>query len=151
MLLFQYADCWFDRVSVSSAFNIYSFFTSGLTETNICRHVPKCVLCHFYYMFCPDPFKLRLVTKKSKICRVFPTVVYIKFEYHIFAPPPFLIYIYFPNEIYYNEGLALFCCNFVNFESIGEKICILFTYWWKNMYFPPFFIPFQSCYLAKFS
>ena len=29
--------------------------------------------------------------------------VYIKFEVHIFAPPPFLIYIFSPTEIYYNE------------------------------------------------
>ena len=31
--------------------------------------------------------------------------VYIKFEIHIFAPPPFLIEIFAPNEIYYNEWM----------------------------------------------
>jgi len=29
--------------------------------------------------------------------------VYIKFEIQIFSLPPFLIYIFSPNEIYYNE------------------------------------------------
>ena len=45
-----------------------------------------------------------------------PTGVYIKFDIHFF-------------------------CNFFNFKSIGEKICILFTNWGKNMHFPPFFHP----------
>ena len=31
--------------------------------------------------------------------------VYIKFEGIFFAPPPFLIYIFYPNEIYYIEGV----------------------------------------------
>ena len=47
----------------------------------------------------------------------------------IFCPPPFLIYIFSPNEIYYIEGVraagekfsAFFLGNFVNFKSIGEK------------------------------
>ena len=49
----------------------------------------------------------------------------------IFLPPPSW-FIFFP---------SLFCCSFVNFKSVGEKICILFTNWGKNMYFPAFFHP----------
>ena len=33
------------------------------------------------------------------------TGVYIKSEIHIFAPPTFLIYIFSPTDIYYNEGV----------------------------------------------
>ena len=47
----------------------------------------------------------------------------------IFLPPPSW-FIFFP---------SLFCCSFVNFKWVGEKICILFTNWGKNMYFPPLF------------
>ena len=32
-------------------------------------------------------------------------LMYNKFEIRLFAPPPFLIYIFSPNEIYYNEGM----------------------------------------------
>ena len=49
------------------------------------------------------------------------------------APPPLSLIIFFgPKEIYYNgwmraagENFQAFFCNFVNFKSIGEKICIL--------------------------
>ena len=40
-----------------------------------------------------------------------------------------------------SEKCQPFFCNFVYFESIGEKICILFTNWEKNMHFPPIFYP----------
>ena len=33
--------------------------------------------------------------------------VYIKFEIYFFAPPPFLIYIFSPNENYYDEGVQI--------------------------------------------
>ena len=82
--------------------------------------------------------------------------VYIKFELHIFCPPPFLIYIFAPTEIYYNEGVcaagdqfSTFFCNFVYFKSIGEKICLLFTNWGKNMHFPPFFYPLSIMYFPQ--
>jgi len=71
--------------------------------------------------------------------------VYIKFEIHIFAPPPFLIYIFSPTEIYYN--VQPFFCNFVYFKSIGEKICIVFSNWGKN--FSPFFHLFQSFFIPN--
>ena len=65
----------------------------------------------------------------------------LKFEIDFLPPPPFLIYIFSPNVIYYIEGLcaagekfSAFFVNFINFKSIGETIYI----------FPPFFIPFQS-------
>ena len=81
---------------------------------------------------------------------LFTSGVYIKSEIHIFVPPPFLIYIFSPTEIYFIKGVraagekfSAFFCNFV-VKSIGEKICILFTNWGKNMHFPPFFISFQS-------
>ena len=64
-----------------------------------------------------------------------------------FAPIPFLIYIFSPTEIYYNEGVLpqaknyeTFFSNFVYFKSIGDKI--LFTNMGKIA--PLFFIPFQS-------
>ena len=41
------------------------------------------------------------------------------------------------------KNLKPFFCNFVNFKSIGEKICILLTSWGKNMHFPPCLIPFH--------
>ena len=47
---------------------------------------------------------------------MFKTGVYTKFEIHIIAPPPFLIYIF--TDIYYIEGtpqekiVCLFLCNF---------------------------------------
>ena len=48
-----------------------------------------------------------------------------------------------------------FFCNFVYFKPIRELICISFTNLWKNMYFPPFFTPFNHffpppCYLVIF-
>ena len=39
------------------------------------------------------------------------------------------------------EKVEAFFCNFENFKSIGEKICILFTNKVKIMYFTPFFYP----------
>ena len=66
----------------------------------------------------------------------------------IFLSPPFLIYIFSPNEIYYNEGvraavenILAFFLQFCIFKSIGEKIWILFANWGKNMHSPP---PFSS-------
>ena len=65
------------------------------------------------------------------------TGVYIKFEIHIFVPPPFLKYICSPNEIRYKEGMraagekfSSFISLNVNFKSIREKYA-----------FPPFFHP----------
>ena len=49
--------------------------------------------------------------------------LYIKFEIHIFGPSPFLIYIFSPKKIYYNEGVY-------TFYTMG-----------KNMHFPTFFHP----------
>ena len=66
------------------------------------------------------------------------------------SPPPFLIYIFPPNETYYEgvraagEKYSAFFCNFVNFKSIEENICLLFTNWEKNIRFPPLINPFQS-------
>ena len=81
--------------------------------------------------------------------------MYIKFEIHIFVPPPLTLFIFFsPTAIYYNKGVHAaaagekFSAFFVAilyilsrkgkiyayFLQIGEKIFI----------FPPFFIPFQS-------
>ena len=54
--------------------------------------------------------------------------MYIKFEIHIFAPPPFLIHIFAPTEIYHKEGVRAAgefffypFFNFFYFKSIGEK------------------------------
>ena len=88
------------------------------------------------------------------------TGVYTKFEIHIIAPPPFLIYIF--TDIYYIEGT----------HAAGENFMPFFVQFWnilsqlgKNMHtfhqlgkiyaFPPlflspliiFFTP--TCYLAK--
>ena len=79
-------------------------------------------------------------------------MVYTK-EIHLFAPlPPFFIYIFSQNEIYFIKGergegekLAFFC----NFWSIGEKLCILFTNWGTNTHFPLFYILFQSFFPPK--
>ena len=78
--------------------------------------------------------------------------VYIKFEIHI-SPPPFFFLILAKMKFIIMrsctpraKNVQPFFCNFVNFKSIGEKICILFTKWGKNIHCPspPFFIPFQS-------
>ena len=65
-----------------------------------------------------------------------------------FCPTPLLIDIFPQIEICHNgvraAGENSFWGNFVQFKSIGEKICILFTKWEKNMHFHPFVIPFQS-------
>ena len=53
--------------------------------------------------------------------------VYIKFEILVLNLK-FLIYIFSPTEIYYNEGVhaagerfsGFFSCNFVYFKSIGD-------------------------------
>ena len=72
--------------------------------------------------------------------------VYIKREIHI--PPPFLDLYFSPKKIYYievvcatGEKFKAFFYNFLNFKSTGEKLCILFTNFGKNMHFPPFFLP----------
>ena len=80
-----------------------------------------------------------------------------------FSPLPFLIYIFSPTEIYYNEGVLpqaknfeTFFSNFVYFKSIGDKIFILFTNMGKICIAPLFLSPFNHffppiCYLAIFS
>ena len=88
---------------------------------------------------------------------MFNTEVYIVFEIHIFAPPPLLIYISSPTEIYYNDGvraagekLSAFFCNLVYFKSIGENICILFTNRGKiciSPTFNPFFPNLLFCHI----
>ena len=45
------------------------------------------------------------------------TGVYIIFEIQIFAPTPFLIYIFYPTEIYYIEGV----------RTAGETFLAFFT------------------------
>ena len=60
-----------------------------------------------------------------------------------FCPPPLLDLYFFPKWNFNimtgcapeGKNFQPFLCNFVNFKSIGEKICIMFTY----MHFPPFF------------
>ena len=85
------------------------------------------------------------------------TGVYITFEINIFAPPPFLIYIYLfitgfiimrgctPQAKHFQSFFSFLPFGiFVYFKSIGENICILFTIWRKICISPPFFIPFQA-------
>ena len=65
----------------------------------------------------------------------------------IFCPPPFLIYIFSPkwNKLYWGGARrrwkCSFFCNFVNFKSIGEKVCILFSVYQlgEKYAFPPLF------------
>ena len=49
--------------------------------------------------------------------------VYIKFEIHIFVPPPFLIYIFSQTEItIITTNVQPVFCNFLYFKSKGERI-----------------------------
>ena len=84
------------------------------------------------------------------------------------CPLPLLIYIFAPTETFYKMRVCapqskkcqpFFCCKFVYFKSIGEKICILSINWEKICIFPlfcPLSIIFfiwpnnRSCYLAIF-
>ena len=123
----------------------------------------------FFFIFLPSQFFFPFLFSFSSITFGLPLLPLLLiaqgciFEIHIFAPRPFLIYIFSPNEIWYKEGVRaagelgelfrLCLCYFVNLLSIGEKICILFTNWGKNRHFPPFFhslsiIFSPTCYLA---
>ena len=81
--------------------------------------------------------------------------MYIKFEIHIFAPPPFFfIYIFSPSEIYYNQAVraagekfSAFFVQFCTFQVNWGKNMQFFTNWGKNMHFPPFFSPFNHFFL----
>ena len=69
--------------------------------------------------------------------------MYIKFEFYILPPPPSW-FIFLPQHKYIitrvcaPKNFQPFFCNFYILKSIGEKICILFTNFGKNMHFPPF-------------
>ena len=80
------------------------------------------------------------------------TGVYIIFEIQIFAPTPFLIYIFYPTEIYYIEGV----------RTAGETFLAFFTilYISSKSFFPPayylaIFLPpnkqkkIHPCYMIK--
>ena len=56
----------------------------------------------------------------SPLIQVIPGV-YIKFEIHIFAPPPFLSYIFSPTEIHYNQGV---CAAEEKFVTLFLQFCI---------------------------
>ena len=52
--------------------------------------------------------------------------MYINCEINFFAPPPFLIHIFSPEDIYYNEVVRLFC-YFVNFKFTPPPLSGLTT------------------------
>ena len=62
-----------------------------------------------------------------------------------------MIHIYSPNVLQWvgTRRRWIFFCNFVNFKSIGKKICILLTNLGKNMHFPPFVNPFHSFFFSN--
>ena len=73
----------------------------------------------------------------------------LKFKFIFLPPPPphFLISIFSQLKFIIMrvcepqaKNCLPFFCNFVYFKSIGEKICIIFTNWRKNIHFLPFFL-----------
>ena len=77
--------------------------------------------------------------------------MYIKFEIHIFVPPPILIYIFSPPKIYYNEWLRS-VPQAKNVQPFFKILYILSQSGKKYAYFLPigekyafssFFIPLQ--------
>ena len=75
--------------------------------------------------------------------------MYIEFEIHIFAHPhpPLLIYVSFPTEIYYNDGVratgeklsAFFFAILYILSQLGKKYAYFYQLGGKNMHFPPVF------------
>ena len=68
----------------------------------------------------------------TKIIMLFQSGVYIKCEIHIFAPPPpFLIHIFSPKDIYYNEVVRIFPPFFILFNHFFPQHDIG-KYFWSN-------------------